>query len=382
MKNLLTYCIATCLIVLAGCEQEPISMDPILALTSAQAIESDRDIRFALTLSEAIDQDLTINFSVSELTAGEGTDFESPAAPQVVIPAGATTGEIIIPLINDVEVEIEESFLLEITNDGNLMMVNNPVQGSITSDDMLTIDSEGFAAPTSYDLFTLVWEEEFERSLDPAIWNYETGTGRGGNPDNELQDYRSQNAYVQDGYLVIDLRQEPNGSYSSARIHTEGKREFQFGRIDIRAKLPQGEGIRSQLSMLGENFASASLPRSGGIDLVDLNGAVTDVAESGAEWFQDGEARAIQDTFNTRTTTFAEEFHVYSIYWEPTQITWYIDDVKYNLLTTTPEEMDEFRQEFFFVLGAAIGGDVVGAPKDETSFPQRLIVDYIRVYQE
>ncbi|MEL7065480.1 MAG: Calx-beta domain-containing protein, partial [Bacteroidota bacterium] len=272
MKNLLTYCIATCLIVLAGCEQEPISMDPILALTSAQAIESDRDIRFALTLSEAIDQDLTINFIVSELTAGEGTDFESPAAPQVVIPAGATTGEIIIPLINDVEVEIEESFLLEITNDGNLMMVNNPVQGSITSDDMLTIDNEGFAAPTSYDLFTLVWEEEFERSLDPAIWNYETGTGRGGNPDNELQDYRSQNAYVQDGYLVIDLRQEPNGSYSSARIHTEGKREFQFGRIDIRAKLPQGEGIRSQLSMLGENFASASLPRSGGIDLVDLNG--------------------------------------------------------------------------------------------------------------
>ncbi|MEL6134344.1 MAG: family 16 glycosylhydrolase [Bacteroidota bacterium] len=383
MKNYIFFSFILGLFIIAGCEQEPVAADVTLDLGRGEAAEMDGSMRFSLVLSEALSEDLTVSFAISEITAEEGTDYELPSIQQVVISAGSTTGEIVVPIIDDGEAEIEEAFLLEITNNANVRMMNNPTQATITSDDLLSIMDEGFTSPISYGQFTLVWEENFEGpQLDPATWNYETGFGIEGNSNNELQDYRRQNAYVQDGYLILDVRQEPNGSYTSARINTDGKRTFQFGRIDIRAKLPEGKGIRPGLAMLGENFSSVGLPQSGALELGYLDGSEVAIARSGAEWFQNGQIETIVDTFNQRTTTFTEEFHVYSIFWEPTQITWYVDGIKYNLLTTTPEEMDEFRQAFFFVLGASVGGDRLGEPDTSTRFPQRMIVDYIRVYQQ
>lgn len=245
---------------------------------------------------------------------------------------------------------------------------------------------DGYITPESYDGMALVWSDEFEgESLKTADWTFETGNGTSGWGNNELEYYQSDNTSVADGYLVIEAREESKGgyAYTSSRIITQSKQTFQYGRVDIRAVLPEGQGIWPALWMLGTDVNSVSWPACGEIDIMEMIGG------SGREntiygtihWSNAGAAASYGNSSSLSGETFADAFHVFSILWDEESIKWYVDDVLFNEADITPDELSEFQESFFFIFNVAVGGNWPGSPDSSTTFPQRMVVDYIRVFQ-
>lgn len=247
----------------------------------------------------------------------------------------------------------------------------------------------GYRTPTSYDGYTLVWNEEFVgTSLETSNWNYETGRGSSGWGNNELQYYQEENATVDDGRLTIEAREEiiQGSNYTSARLTTQGKQEFQYGRIDIRARAPYGQGLWPALWMLGSDYSTAGWPFCGEIDIMEMVGGTVagggdNVVHGTVHWDNDGQYANYGDS-KTMPEPLANAFHVYTIIWDESQIAWYIDDVQYNVIDITPAALSEFHQPFFFIVNIAVGGNWPGSPDVTTTFPQTMDIDYIRVFQE
>jgi beta-glucanase (GH16 family) len=247
------------------------------------------------------------------------------------------------------------------------------------------IPTTGYSTPESYPEMNLVWQDEFERDhLNLADWKHEIG-GRGwGN--NELQYYQEKNAAVREGYLIITAKKENAGGrdYTSSRIITQGKKEFQYGRIDIRALLPKGQGIWPALWMLGNNISTVNWPACGEIDIMEMVGGSgkENTVHGTAHWENEdnhiykGDSLALEGN-----KIFADEFHVFSIVWTSTAINWYVDDVQYYTLDITPPELSELQNKAYFIFNVAVGGNWPGNPDASTEFPQRMVVDYIRVFQ-
>lgn len=247
----------------------------------------------------------------------------------------------------------------------------------------------GYESPLSYPGYDLVWNDEFSgTTLDPANWTHQIGTGCPslcGWGNNELQYYRSQNTTVEGGHLIIEAKQESFGgrNYTSSRINTQNKQSFEYGRIDIRAKLPEGQGMWPALWMLGDSLPTAGWPAAGEIDIMEMVGGSENTILGTVHW----ESNSGYASFGGNTTlssgTFADEFHVFSIIWTPTSISWYLDDAAtpYHVISTTPGHLSEFRAPFFFLFNIAVGGNLPGSPNASTVFPQQMTVDYVRVFQ-
>ena len=245
---------------------------------------------------------------------------------------------------------------------------------------------DGYPAADGHDGMTLVWSDEFDgTSVNGSNWTYDLGDSGWGN--NEWQNYTSSpaNSSVADGFLTITARQEPGGGYTSARMKSVDLQEFQFGRIDVRAKLPQGQGIWPAIWMLGANFDAVGWPACGEIDIMELvghqPGTVHGTAHWGAAWNQHqytGESISLP-----AGETFSDAFHVFSVVWQADQITWLMDDQPF--FTLTPAQMNgqpyPFNAPFFFILNVAVGGNWPGYPDATTSFPQSMVVDCVRVFQ-
>lgn len=249
------------------------------------------------------------------------------------------------------------------------------------------IPTTGYSTPLSYEGKTLVWNDEFEgATLNGDYWTHESGNGTNGWGNNELQYYRSQNTTVEDGYLIITAKKESFGGrdYTSSRIITKDKKSFQYGRIDIRAVLPKGQGIWPALWMLGSNFSTAGWPACGEIDIMELIGGGTgkdNKVYGTLHWDNSGSHASYGQSYTLSSGIFKDEFHVFSIVWTETKIIWYVDDVKFNEVDITPAGLSEFKNSFFFIFNVAVGGDWPGSPNGTTVFPQRMIVDYVRVFQ-
>lgn len=247
------------------------------------------------------------------------------------------------------------------------------------------IPTIGYTTPENYNAMHLVWRDEFEGDqLNSADWKHETGGHGWGN--NELQYYQEKNVTVRDGHLIITARQESvqGKGYTSSRIITQGKREFQYGRVDIRALLPKGQGIWPALWMLGYNIAAVDWPACGEIDIMEMiGGPGKDNTVHGTAHWDNGGSHAMYGNHRTLegNKILADEFHVFSVVWTPTAITWYLDDVQYNVMDTTPAALSEFQNKFYFIFNVAVGGNWPGSPDGTTTFPQQMIVDYIRVFQ-
>lgn len=243
----------------------------------------------------------------------------------------------------------------------------------------------GYSTPISYPDMTLIWNDEFNGSaLNQSFWNYETGTGSSGWGNNELQYYRSENTTVDGGYLTIEARKESfsGSSYTSSRLTTQGKFDFKYGRVDIRAKLPEGQGIWPALWMLGANFSTTGWPACGETDIMEMiggNGRENEVHGT-CHWDDNGHASYGGST-KLSSGTFKDEFHVFTITWDASSITWYVDDNKFNEIDTSPSSLSEFQKDFFFIFNVAVGGNWPGSPTSSTQFPQQMIVDYVRVFQ-
>ena len=246
----------------------------------------------------------------------------------------------------------------------------------------------GYTTPLNYDNYTLVWQDEFNGTSLSSDWTHETGTGSGGWGNNELQYYQSENTTVDNGYLRITAKKEQVGGrlYTSSRIVTQNRQEFQYGRIDIRALLPEGQGLWPALWMLGSNFSSVGWPKCGEIDIMEMiggQGRENDVFGT-LHWDNAGQYACTcgQGHYTLDSGTFADQFHVFTLKWNAQNIKWYVDDNLYHTINITPADLEEFRKEFFFIFNVAVGGNLPGSPNSNTVFPQSMVVDYVRVFQE
>ena len=238
----------------------------------------------------------------------------------------------------------------------------------------------------------LVWSDEFEGprgSLpSPERWVFETGGHGFGNNQLEYDTARSENAALDgQGQLVITARQEEymGKRYTSARLKTQGKFERTYGRYEARMRLPRGQGIWPAFWMLGGDIARVSWPGCGEIDIMEnigrepsrVHGTLHGPGYSGGSGI--GAPFDLADG-----AAFADAFHVFAIEWEDEVVRWYVDGALYQ--TRTPRDLPSgaawvYDHPFFLLLNLAVGGQWPGSPDASTTFPQQLIVDYVRVYE-
>jgi beta-glucanase (GH16 family) len=248
----------------------------------------------------------------------------------------------------------------------------------------------GYSTPLSYPGYQLVWYDEFDGTMvNSENWVFETGTGCPnlcGWGNNELQYYRQENARVEGGVLTIEAKKETYSgrNYTSARMKTQNKRSFKYGRIDIRALLPKGQGIWPALWMLGNDITSVGWPRCGEIDIMEMigGGAGRDNRVHGTvHWDLNGHVNA-GGSYTKSSGIFADEYHVFTLIWDETTMKWFVNDNQFYVIDITPDHMTEFHQNFFFIFNIAVGGNWPGSPDETTVFPQQMKVDYIRVFQK
>ena len=235
----------------------------------------------------------------------------------------------------------------------------------------------------------LVWADEFNTAgfPDTARWGYDKGGGGWGN--NELQFYtaeRKENAWVENGHLVISARKENFGKreYTSARMITKNKGDWKYGRIEVKAKLPKGKGIWPAIWMLPTKSAYGGWPKSGEIDIMEFVGYMPDSIFGSVHTGLYNHTIGTQRTKGIVLKDLANAFHVYAIEWTEEKISFLIDDKKYYEFKNERSGAGAwpFDQEFHLILNIAVGGNWGGKfGVDDSIFPQRMEIDYVRVYQ-
>ncbi|RSK36105.1 carbohydrate-binding protein [Hymenobacter metallilatus] len=222
-----------------------------------------------------------------------------------------------------------------------------------------------------------VWADEFNGSISSS-WVFETGGGGWGN--NEKQYYQRANATVTSTELQITARKQSVGGmpYTSARMKTQGTREFKYGKVEARIKMPLGQGLWPAFWMLGANINTVSWPACGEIDVMEHINAENKVYGT-VHWDSNGHAE-----YGGNTITTPDAYHVYSVEWEPTYIRWFVDGVKYHEINITNGTggTEEFQRPFFLLLNLAVAGNWPGQTVDESKLPATMSVDYVRVFQK
>lgn len=258
----------------------------------------------------------------------------------------------------------------------------------------LGIPTTGYVSPESYDGYRLVWRDEFNgNALNQNDWVFDLGDGCPtlcGWGNNELQTYtnRPQNIRVEGGNLIITARREAMGgrNFTSSRIKTEGRQSFKFGRIDMRAVLPRGQGIWPAFWMLGDNIRQVGWPACGEIDIMEMVGgpaiARNNTVHGTIHWDNNGSHAETGNFVTLSQGIFNDNFHVFSIIWDEQRITWLLDNVPYHSVDITPAALSELRESFFLLFNIAVGGNWPGSPDETTVFPQQMVVDYVRVFQK
>ncbi|MCW8850436.1 MAG: family 16 glycosylhydrolase [Melioribacteraceae bacterium] len=235
--------------------------------------------------------------------------------------------------------------------------------------------------------YQLAWSDEFTlNKIDESIWTFETGGSGWGNEELQFYTNRDINAFIEDGKLIIQALKENYGgrNYTSSRLITQNKKLFKYGKIEARIKLPYGQGLWPAFWLLGQSFNSIGWPACGEIDIMEMIGGAgrEKTAYGTAHWDNNGQHASYGGYYTLNSGTFADDFHTFSIEWTPNLIRWYVDGSQYHVVNITPSQLSEFQQNFFIILNVAVGGDWPGSPDATTSFPQRMEVDYVRVYQD
>jgi len=248
----------------------------------------------------------------------------------------------------------------------------------------------GVLAQSPGNAWTLVWSDEFAQPdgtpPDPAKWVCEVGAGGWGN--NELEHYtsRTNNVRIETGKLVIEARREAySGSrYTSARLKTKGKVAWTYGRIEARIQIPRGQGIWPAFWMLGTNIDSAGWPRCGEVDILENVGREPNLVHGTVHGPGYSGGQGIGGPYSLPGGgAFADGFHVYAAEWTTNQIRWLVDGQEYFKVAPAnlpPGTKWVFAQPQFILLNLAVGGQWPGNPDETTTFPQRMTVEYVRVY--
>ncbi len=231
----------------------------------------------------------------------------------------------------------------------------------------------------------LAWHDEFDgKTIEPANWAFDLGGGGWGNGEAQFYTNRPENARSENGMLIIEARQEKyEGSYyTSARLKTQGLREFQYGRIEARLKVPPGAGLWPAFWMLGAGFDGKNWPDCGEIDIMEHVGREPDLIMGTAHGPGYSGALGLSQ-WNRQKYNIADDFHTYAIEWQAGQIKWFYDGAEYFTLTRADvgDRAWAFDRPFFIILNLAIGGTLGGVIGLDTAFPAQVQVDYVRVFQ-
>ncbi len=237
--------------------------------------------------------------------------------------------------------------------------------------------------------WSLLWADEFTQTdgtlPNPSNWNYDIGGSDWGN--NELQYYtsRSENARIEGGQLVIEARAETYSgkSYTSARLLTKDKLSWKYGRIEARIKIPWGQGIWPAFWALGSNIDTIGWPGCGEIDIMENIGREPSIAHGTIHGPGYSGGAGITGDYTLSGASLADDFHVYAIEWAENRISWFVDGQQF--FTVTPSSLPSgtswvYNQNHFLILNVAVGGYWPGYPDGSTILPQRMSVDYVRVY--
>jgi len=255
---------------------------------------------------------------------------------------------------------------------------------------------------------TLAWSDEFTNSggaaaqPNPAFWTYDTGNSGFGN--NELENYcawgssaspcstTNPSAFVgTDGYLHIEAQQPSAGVYTSARLKTQGLFSFQYGRLEVRARVPEAQGFWPAAWLMGNNIATVNWPACGEQDVLErVNGPGSPDWNAGSvhgTGFTGGTGLGTLYDFPNGTTAAA--WHTYGMIWSRGSVAYYIDDPTHPYATYTTSSLSSLSgavwpfdagQSNFILLNLAVGGSWPGSPDGTTPFPSELLIDYVRVY--
>jgi len=388
MKRILPTCFALFLLCISGCsEDEPLTNITGFKLNNRAFAEGSQEntVQVSIIAEGVINSEVQVGYMVQENTARFNDDVLGQDGT-LVFNSGSNEQIIELTIVGDTHFELTESFAIQLEYEGSTTNLLVDIEDDDPVSKEIEEDSDGFLTPAEYPSMTKVWADEFDgSSLNTAYWNYEIGDGC---PDlcgwgnNELQSYTNDpvNISVEGGQLTITAIKD-EGNFTSARIQTKDKVEPVFGRIDIRAKLPKGQGIWPALWMLGANIDNVSWPACGEIDIMEIVGHEPAVTHGTVHFEDDGAYRTSTRSKELESGDFSDKFHVFSIIWEPNGITWYLDNQPFKIFSGAQINNFTFNIPFFFVMNVAVGGNWPGNPDNTTVFPQSMEVDYIRVFQ-
>ncbi len=249
--------------------------------------------------------------------------------------------------------------------------------------------------PNSASSWTLTWSDEFngpDGSLpDAHKWSFETGGNGWGNQELQYYTQRPENVHIEDGHLLILARREDytgkdgiRRHFTSARIKSQGRFSQAYGRFEARIRLPYGQGIWPAFWMLGDNIDQAGWPECGEIDIMENIGSEPSTVHGtihGPGYFGDN---GIGAAFTLPSARFSDDYHLFALEWAPNAIRFYVDEHLFE--TRAPADLPSgtswiYNHPFFLILNVAVGGNWPGSPDSTTSFPQAMLVDYVRVYR-
>ena len=375
-----------------GCDTKGAPIVPNIRVEGASVERgvSPGVLYFRVMLDRTTTVEVSVDYALSDGTAKAGVDY-TDSRGTVTLEPGAAGADIAVPILGDPDhIRGEDlDFTVHLSNARNGNISIPSATGIIIRANGSTFitDTMGYRSPVNYPNLQLVWQDEFDgEKLSDRDWNYEIGNGASGWGNNELEFYTDspKNVFLSNGHLIIEARKEPTGGfdYTSARITTQGKQEFQFGRVDIRAKLPKGQGIWPALWMLGSNFSTIGWPVCGEIDIMEMLGHEPYKVHAAIHYGKNGHASRTNSYSLSGGSTFNDEFHVFSLVWQEGFLQILVDDeVEMEVSKSQLGDDYPFNAPFFFIMNVAVGGNWPGSPDASTQFPQRMIVDYIRVFQ-
>ena len=232
--------------------------------------------------------------------------------------------------------------------------------------------------------YELLFTDEFDGpDVDETVWNFEVGPW----PYNaELEYYARENAWIEDGVLVIEAREESLGGrkFTSARLTTKGKREYTYGYWEVRAALPTGRGTWSAIWLLPSDLVYGGYLHSGEIDVAERVGYDAKLVHSTLHTYNNNAVNGRAITASARLSRKDDGFHTYGLLWTEDSISIYLDGeqvLRYRQLRNSSPENWPFDVPFHLILNLAVGGSWGGIKGiDNEAFPQRMLVDYVRYY--
>lgn len=353
--------------VAALCKKESAPLPEVVSTSGTFSIYEDDlggVVYIPVEIATPADKPVKIYYSASDITALAGIDYVAVDS-FVTIPKGKVRANLPVTIIPNSSRTEDAAFSVHVARaDGAIL--------------------QPFSVPVTIvntDYARLAWSDEFDASeLNTANWNFELGNNNGwGNNELEIYTNSAANVFIENGNLVIRAIKDGN-TYTSGRITTQNKRTFTFGKTEIRAILPEGKGIWPALWMLGNNISTVGWPKCGEIDIMELLGQQPEKVYGTVHYDKNGH-QYTGSSYMLSSGTFSSGYHVFSLVWQPNHLKWYVDGQKFFEVTSRDVSAFPWNLPQFYIFNVAVGGNWPGNPDATTSFPQQMVIDYIRVYQ-